>query len=65
MPVTLRVCSALLWLAVAGEAAAQPGDARAVDAYRRAADLEARGDTSGALALLWTASGLAPRDADI
>ena len=43
----------------------QKSDPRARDAYRRAVELEARGDADGALALLWTASGLAPRDAEI
>src|SRR5690606_35936159 len=44
----------------------QPADdVRAREAYRRAIDLEAGGDHDAALALLWTASGLAPRDAAI
>jgi tetratricopeptide (TPR) repeat protein len=55
----------VLLLAAAGGAMAQPTDPRASDAYRRARALEASGDAGGALALLWTASGLAPRDADI
>jgi len=46
----------------AGTQVRQP-DAREV--YARARDLERRGDADGALALLWTASGLAPRDAEI
>jgi tetratricopeptide (TPR) repeat protein len=45
--------------------AAQMTDARGKDAYRRAVELEGRGDVDGALALLWTASGLAPGDAEI
>lgn len=56
--------SALVLLATARDVDAQ-GDARARETVRRAQALEARGDTSGALALLWTASGLAPGDADI
>ncbi len=40
-------------------------DVRAREAYRRAIDLEAGGNHDAALALLWTASGLAPRDAAI
>src|SRR5690606_31115859 len=40
-------------------------DSRAREAYRRAVDLEARGDADAALALLWAASGLAPHDAEI
>ena len=35
------------------------------DAYARAIGLEARGNYSAALALLWYASGAAPHDADI
>lgn len=50
---------------VLGAAAGQPTDPRARDAYRRAVELEKRGDTDAALALLWTASGMAPRDVDI
>ncbi len=38
---------------------------QAREAYDRARDLEKRGDEGAALALLWTASGLAPRDAEI
>src|SRR5690606_16330347 len=40
-------------------------DVRAREAYRRAIDLEVGGNHDAALALLWTASGLAPRDAAI
>src|SRR5918994_7676160 len=40
-------------------------DARARDAYTRAVELEAQGNHSAALALLWEAAGLAPRDAEI
>ena len=39
--------------------------ARARQAYDRAIALEAEGNQSAALSLLWEASGLAPRDADI
>jgi tetratricopeptide (TPR) repeat protein len=39
--------------------------ARAKDAYARAVELDARGDGSAALTLLWEAAGLAPHDADI
>lgn len=35
------------------------------DAYTRAVDLEGQGEHSAALALLWEASGAAPRDPDI
>ena len=43
----------------------QDTDARAREAYRQARERQAAGDDDGALALLWQASGLAPRDADI
>jgi tetratricopeptide (TPR) repeat protein len=39
--------------------------ARARQAYERAVALEAEGNYAAALSLLWEASGLAPRDADI
>src|SRR5918999_4639173 len=45
--------------------AAQDAPPRAREAYARALELEARADHAGALALLWEAGGLAPRDADI
>ncbi len=48
-----------------GAAEGQATDPRAVDAYRRAVELEGRGDAEGALALLWTASGIAPHDVEI
>lgn len=38
---------------------------RARETYARAVDLEAKGNHPAALALLWEAAGLAPRDADI
>ena len=43
----------------------QEGAARAKEAYARAGELDARGEAAGALALLWEAAGLAPRDAEI
>jgi tetratricopeptide (TPR) repeat protein len=48
-------------------AAAGPQDARAParQAYSRAVELETQGNHAAALALLWEAAGLAPRDADI
>src|SRR4051794_26692788 len=49
--------------AAAPLAAAQPDRAR--EAYSRALDLESHGNSAAALALLWEAAGLAPRDADI
>ena len=38
---------------------------RPKEAYERAVDLEAEGNYSAALALLWEAAGLAPRDAEV
>ena len=50
-------------------AATPPGaaqeTARAKQAYERAVELEGQGNHAAALSLLWEASGLAPRDADI
>src|ERR687898_689196 len=43
----------------------QDAGARAADAYKRALQLEAKGDAAGALPFLWEAAGLAPGDADI
>ena len=75
-----RTLAVLLPLVVAGIAfhpaeplaasARQDGTVRAPqasarDLHRRALALQARGDADQALALLWTASGLAPGDADI
>jgi tetratricopeptide (TPR) repeat protein len=45
--------------------AAQDATTRASEAYDRALALEAEGNNAAALALLWEASGLAPRDADV
>src|SRR5688572_12614738 len=44
---------------------AQTATERAADAHKRAIELQAKGDEPGALALLWEAAGLAPRDAEI
>src|SRR5258708_11857883 len=38
---------------------------RAREAFARAIDLDARGNSAAALPLLWEAAGLAPRDADV
>ena len=46
-------------------AAAQDASARARQSYERAVELESRGNYAAALSLLWEASGLSPRDADI
>ena len=56
---------ALLLLPMYATASAQEPAARAKDAYARAIELEARGNFPAALALLWEAAGLAPRDADV
>jgi tetratricopeptide (TPR) repeat protein len=45
--------------------AAQKGPPDAREAYARAVDLEAHGNYSAALALLWHAAGAAPHDADV
>ena len=59
----------LLLLALLSTATAaaprQDSDSRAAEAFKRATQLEAKGDDAGALALLWEAAGLAPGDADI
>lgn len=44
---------------------AQVADSRARGVYARAVELEQQGNYSAALALLWEAAGLAPRDADV
>jgi tetratricopeptide (TPR) repeat protein len=46
-------------------AAAQEVAAPAREVYARALDLQRAGDESGALALLWQASGLAPHDPEV
>ena len=46
-------------------AAAQDSSPRARQAYARAIELEAQGNQPAALALLWEAAGLSPRDAEI
>ena len=48
-----------------GSAEAQKTESSPRDLYRRAIELETRGGFDEALALLWTASGTAPGDADI
>src|SRR5215218_5658853 len=55
----MPVWSALIVLLFAGQ---QPG---AKDLYTRAVQLEAQGNSAAALALLWEAGGLAPRDAEV
>jgi tetratricopeptide (TPR) repeat protein len=53
----------LLLASIAG--AAQEATTRAKEAYARAVALEASGNNTAALSLLWEAAGLAPHDADI
>jgi tetratricopeptide (TPR) repeat protein len=43
----------------------QDAGTRAAETFKRAMQLETKGDAAGALALLWEAAGLAPGDADI
>jgi tetratricopeptide (TPR) repeat protein len=49
----------------AGQDREETASGRARQAYERASELEAQGNYAGALSLLWEASGLAPRDADV
>ena len=62
LPAVLVVCLSSAPAAL-GDGQTEPSNAR--DAYARAIELESRGNQSGALALLWYAAGLAPRDADV
>src|SRR5688572_10267767 len=52
-------------LVATSAASEQDESARAKQAYARAIELEAAGNHSAALSLLWEAAGLAPRDADV
>jgi tetratricopeptide (TPR) repeat protein len=61
---TVVLVVAMAFLAHPG-GALQDAETRAKAAYARAVDLEAQGNQSAALVLLWEAAGLAPRDADI
>ena len=49
----------------AGQDLEQMATGRARQAYDRAIELEEQGNSVGALSLLWEASGLAPRDAEV
>jgi tetratricopeptide (TPR) repeat protein len=62
LPAVFLVCVSCARAAL-GAGQAEPSSAR--DAYARAIELESRGNPSGALALLWYAAGLTPRDADV
>jgi len=68
MPVRARLLAVLVVSALSAHtpvAAAQDTAARAKQSYARAVELEAKGDSSGALSLLWEAAGLTPNDADV
>jgi tetratricopeptide (TPR) repeat protein len=58
-------CLAALIIAAHLLPAAQSPSTRAKDLYNRALEVERRGNGAAALALLWEAAGLAPRDGDI
>ncbi len=55
----------VLWAHTVAVAVPQETASRAREALARAIDLDAKGNSSAALPLLWEAAGLAPRDADI
>ena len=68
MPVRWRVLAILtasVWSAQVTVTAQQDAATRAKYAYERAVELEAQGNYPAALSLLWEASGLTPRDADV
>jgi protein O-GlcNAc transferase len=58
-------CLIVILLLAVALAAAQDTRAGARAVYNRAVELEAEGNGAAALALLWEAAGLAPRDAEI
>jgi tetratricopeptide (TPR) repeat protein len=62
---TLAVAVAALLPTFALVAAGQQAPERARATYARALELESKGEQGAALALLWEAAALAPRDADI
>jgi tetratricopeptide (TPR) repeat protein len=66
MPVGGRLPAIFVVAVLASPAgAAEQAASRGKHAYARAIELEARGNPSGALALLWEAAGLDPHDADV
>jgi tetratricopeptide (TPR) repeat protein len=65
LPRLSGVSVAVRYPAYQAEAVSQERAAPARETYARAVDLEAKGNHPAALALLWEAAGLAPRDADI
>jgi tetratricopeptide (TPR) repeat protein len=65
MPVRPCLLAIVLLSAAPPPAAGQESPARAREAYDRAVELEGQGNQAAALSLLWEASGLAPRDAEI
>jgi len=58
----MLICLILAGLAIG---AAQDTPSRAKETYARAIELDAKGNHSAALALLWEAAGLSPRDPEI
>ncbi len=65
MPVRPCLLAVVLLAFAALHAAGQEAPARAREVYERAIQLEGQGNYAAALSLLWEASGLAPRDADV
>jgi len=68
MPVRCRVLAIVAATVLSGQVTVtgqQDAATRAKYAYARALELEVQGNHSAALSLLWEASGLAPRDADV
>jgi tetratricopeptide (TPR) repeat protein len=65
MAARLKVYIVAVCLLAPAASPAQEPEKRAAEAYARAIELEAKGHEADALALLWEAAGLAPRDADI
>ncbi len=58
-------CALATGVRAAGPQQSSEDARRAREVYRQAVEREARGDADGALALLWTASGLTPDDPEI
>jgi tetratricopeptide (TPR) repeat protein len=65
MPLRPWLLAIVLLAFAAPHTAGQETPARARQAYDRAVELEGQGNHAAALSLLWEASGLAPRDADV
>ena len=65
LPAICVVCVLSCLTAQSTLRAVQETTIRAKDAYARALELQAQGNDTAALSLLWEAAGLAPRDADV